>query len=186
MKRVIVRHVPEPATQRLLLEKGDIDIALSLLPDQLAPLAEQQGHQDRVLPRRRHLVPRHEPGRRAAEEPEGPPGAENLVDYQGMVNTFLKGRFIVQQTFLPIGFLGAIPYNPYKLDVAKAKALLAEAGYPNGFELELTVPNTAALDRYRPVGAADHGPGRHQGEHRAGRAEAGAAGVPRAASTRWC
>ena len=39
MKRVIVRHVPEPGTQRLLLEKGDIDIALSLLPDQLKPLA---------------------------------------------------------------------------------------------------------------------------------------------------
>ena len=28
-----------------------------------------------------------------------------LVDYQGMVNTFLKGRFVVQQTFLPIGSL---------------------------------------------------------------------------------
>ena len=27
MKRVVVRHVPEPATQRLLLEKGDADIA---------------------------------------------------------------------------------------------------------------------------------------------------------------
>ena len=27
VKRVVVRHVPEPATQRLLLEKGDIDIA---------------------------------------------------------------------------------------------------------------------------------------------------------------
>jgi peptide/nickel transport system substrate-binding protein len=64
-----------------------------------------------------------------------------LVDYDGMVNSFLKGQFIVQQSFLPIGFLGAIAYNPWKLDVAKAKALLAEAGYPNGFELEFTSPN---------------------------------------------
>ena len=55
---------------------------------------------------------------------------KHLVDYQGMVNTFLKGRFLVQQAFLPIGIFGAIAYNPYKLDVAKAKALLAEAGYP--------------------------------------------------------
>ena len=36
MKRVVVRHVPEPATQRLLLEKGDIDIARNLTPDQIA------------------------------------------------------------------------------------------------------------------------------------------------------
>jgi len=39
MKRVVVRHIPEPATQRLLLEKGDIDIARDLTPDQLAPIA---------------------------------------------------------------------------------------------------------------------------------------------------
>ena len=32
-------------------------------------------------------------------------------------------------------------YNPFKLDVAKAKALLAEAGYPNGFEIKLDAPN---------------------------------------------
>jgi peptide/nickel transport system substrate-binding protein len=64
-----------------------------------------------------------------------------LVDYDGMVNTFLKGQFIVQQSFLPIGFLGAVTENPYKLDAAKAKALLAEAGYPDGFDLEFTAPN---------------------------------------------
>lgn len=38
MKRVIIRHIPEPATQRLLIEKGDIDIARNLGPDQLRGL----------------------------------------------------------------------------------------------------------------------------------------------------
>src|SRR3546814_3459556 len=36
MKRVVIRHIAEPATQQLLLEKGDIDIARNLGPDQLA------------------------------------------------------------------------------------------------------------------------------------------------------
>jgi peptide/nickel transport system substrate-binding protein len=66
-----------------------------------------------------------------------------LVDYEGMANTFLKGRFEVHQTFLPIGLFSAIEYDPYKLDVAKAKALLAEAGYPNGFEMRLSCSNVS-------------------------------------------
>jgi peptide/nickel transport system substrate-binding protein len=40
MKRIVVRHVAEPASQRLLLEKGDIDIARDLSPDQLAAIAD--------------------------------------------------------------------------------------------------------------------------------------------------
>ena len=32
LERVFVRHVAEPATQRLLLENGDIDIARKLTP----------------------------------------------------------------------------------------------------------------------------------------------------------
>ena len=87
-----------------------------------------------------------------------------LVDYEGMVNTVLKGRFIQQEAFLPLGFLGAIAYNPFSLNVEKAKALLAEAGYPNGFELEFTTPNQSAVDRHRAIGAADDGAGRHQAQ----------------------
>ena len=95
-----------------------------------------------------------------------------LVDYHGMANTFLKGRFAVHQTFLPIGLSSAIAYDPYELDVAKAKSLLAEAGYPKGFELRLRYFKHLAADRHRTVGAADHGPGRREGEHRVYRPEA--------------
>ncbi len=139
MKRVIVRHVPEPGTQRLMLEKGDIDIALSLLPDQLVPLAKDKDIKIESFP---YSGTWYMPMNLSDERLKNPKvrlAMKYLVDYQGMVNTFLKGRFLVQQAFLPIGIFGAIPYNPYKLDVAKAKALLAEAGYPNGFELRLDV-----------------------------------------------
>ena len=39
MKRVVMRHVPEPSAQRLLLEKGDADMARDLTPDQVKGLA---------------------------------------------------------------------------------------------------------------------------------------------------
>jgi peptide/nickel transport system substrate-binding protein len=137
MKRVIVRHVPEPGTQRLMLEKGDIDIALSLLPDQLVPLAKDKDIKIESFPYSGTWYTALNMSDDRLKNPKVREALKYLVDYQGMVNTFLKGRFLVQQAFLPIGIFGAIPYNPYKLDVAKAKSLLAEAGYPNGFEIRL-------------------------------------------------
>ena len=62
------------------------------------------------------------------------------VDYQGMTDSFLKGRFMVNQSFWPAGFFASLEENPYHLDIAKAKALLAEAGYPNGFTIDFDAP----------------------------------------------
>ena len=40
MARAIYRHIPEPATERLLLEQGDIDIARKLGPDEIDALSQ--------------------------------------------------------------------------------------------------------------------------------------------------
>ena len=143
MKRVIVRHVPEPATQSLLLQKGDVDMAMTLGPDQLNPLKTNKAIRIDSFPYSGTWYMGMNMAEPHLANPKVRLAMKYLVDYQGMANSFLKGRFNVQETFLPIGIFGAIPYNPYKLDVAKAKALLAEAGYPNGFELTFNVPNTS-------------------------------------------
>jgi peptide/nickel transport system substrate-binding protein len=140
-KRVVIRHVPEPATQRLQLEKGDIDIARDLTQDQLKPLAENKDIRIESFPAANTFYLGMNLTEEHLKNPKVREAMKYLVDYDGMVGSFLKGQFIVQQSFLPIGFLGAIQYSPYKLDVAKAKALLAEAGYPDGFEIEFTAPN---------------------------------------------
>ncbi len=36
LKRMVIRHVAEPSTQLLLLQKGDADIARNLSPEQLS------------------------------------------------------------------------------------------------------------------------------------------------------
>src|SRR6266851_615624 len=141
VKRVVIRHIPEPATQRLLLEKGDIDIARDLTPDQLAPIAGNKDIRIESFPAANTYYLGMNLSEEHLKNPKVRQAMKLLVDYKGMVDTVLKGRFIEQQAFLPIGFLGSIAYNPNTFDVPKAKALLAEAGYPNGFELEFTAPN---------------------------------------------
>jgi peptide/nickel transport system substrate-binding protein len=62
-----------------------------------------------------------------------------LIDYNGIQTNVVKTTYKVHQTFLPEGFLGALNSNPYHQDVAKAKALLAKAGLPNGFSVTMDV-----------------------------------------------
>jgi peptide/nickel transport system substrate-binding protein len=51
----------------------------------------------------------------------------------------------VHQTFLPEGFLGALDENPFALDVDKAKALLTEAGLPDGFAVTMDTINSSPV-----------------------------------------
>jgi peptide/nickel transport system substrate-binding protein len=74
-------------------------------------------------------------------KPEVRQAMKYLVDYQGIADTILAGSASVHQAFLPEGFLGAIDDNPFSLDVDKAKALLAEAGLPDGFKVTMDVRN---------------------------------------------
>jgi peptide/nickel transport system substrate-binding protein len=143
LKRVIVRHVKEPSSQRLLLEKGDIDMARNITPDMIKVMAEDPKLTVSDFP----LADTYYLGLaqtfEAFKKPKVREAMRWLIDYDGMANTFLKGQFQVQQAFWPAGFPGALTDKPFKLDPAKAKALLAEAGYPNGFEVAMDVPSAS-------------------------------------------
>jgi len=142
MKRVIVRHVPEPSSQRLQLEKGDVDFARDLSPDLIRAMT---GNKDIKIEEFKGANTFYGAMNLAFEPFQNPKvrqAMKLLVDYQGLAGTVLKGKYFVQQSFLPLGFFGAIPYNPFKLDVARAKALLAEAGFKDGFTVKLAAPNS--------------------------------------------
>jgi peptide/nickel transport system substrate-binding protein len=128
LTRVFMRHVAEPATQRLLLENGDIDIARKLTPIDIEGIS---GNPDvKVVDEQRGRIyylalnQKVEP----LNNPKVIEAVKYLIDYQGMADSFLKGSNIIHQSFLPAGFLGAIDDQPYSFDVEKAKGLLEEAG----------------------------------------------------------
>lgn len=147
MERVILRHVSETASQRLLLEKGDVDIARNLPGDAINAL---EGNDEitvlRTLSGRNLYIgmsQKFEP----FTDPKVREAMKYLVRYEAMTDSFLKGGYTVLQSYWPNEFYAALEETPFSYDVEKAKALLAEAGYVDGFSFKLNVRNTSpAID----------------------------------------
>lgn len=143
LKRVLIRHIAEPATQRLLLEKGDVDVARNLKAEQFEPLRANANIRLVQSPKGTLWYLSLNQKNAALAKPEVRKAFKYLVDYQGMAKSFMNGLGVVHQAFLPDGFLGAVNDNPYGYDPAKAKELLAQAGYPNGLTVSMDVRNTS-------------------------------------------
>ncbi|MGB5988014.1 MAG: ABC transporter substrate-binding protein [Desulfobacterales bacterium] len=154
MKRVIIRHIPEPATQRLLLEKGDIDIARSLGPDQIKGLEGNSEVRIHTSPKGGLFYMSLNQKHPVLSKPQVRQAFKYLVDYQGIADTILKGTMEVHQAFLPKGFLGALEETPFTFDPEKAKALLAEAGHGDGLTVTMdTRNNFPTLDMAQAIQA---------------------------------
>lgn len=142
IRRVVGRYMADANTRRLALEKGDIDVARDLQSDQMKALQSNANIQTRAV-RKAYiwylgLSTKHE----QLKKPQVQQALKYLIDYDQVANTVLAGAYANQQTIIPQGFLGSIDDKPFKLDVARAKQLLAEAGVPNGFSVTMDVTNT--------------------------------------------
>ena len=137
MKRVIVRHVAEPSAQRLMVEKGDVDLSRNLTPDQIkgvagnADLAVDANPEGTLMYLAANAAHPILGDRRVSK------ALRYLVDYEGMAGSFLAGQQQVHQAVWPSGLWGALDETPYSLDVDAAKALLADAGHSDGFKVRL-------------------------------------------------
>jgi peptide/nickel transport system substrate-binding protein len=152
MKNIFIRQIAESSVQQLLLEKGDIDIARNLETEQLKSLS---GDKDIKLIKKGKgtlyylSMNQNNP---ILAKPKVQEAMKYLIDYKGLEDTVWDGRGQVQQAFLPKGFLGALEDQPFSLNVEKAKGLLAEAGYPDGFDIELIVRNnTIRIDTAKSI-----------------------------------
>lgn len=140
---VLVKHVPEPTNQQFALEKGDADVARNLSPQQIAALQGKPGvtttSGDSLL-----LV---YVGMNATVKPldnvNVREALRTAVDYDGIVKDLLKGNAKKVQGIIPAGLAGYNEATPFQADIAKAKALLTQAGQDK-ITLELLVPTGPA------------------------------------------
>lgn len=142
LARVIYRHVKESATQRLMLEAGDIDIARNLEPGDLEAISKNADLTTTSAPKGTvYYISLNQKNENLAK-PEVREAFKYMVDYDAIGSTLIKGIGEIRQTYQAKGVLGALEASPYKFDIAKAKELLEKAGLKDGFSVTFDVRNS--------------------------------------------
>jgi len=153
IKRVVLKDIPEPANQMLLLLKGDIDVAWNLLPDQIAELKRKKGVKFVSTPTFIFYYAAMNMGMEPFNHEEVRDAIRYAINYDAIINGILRGEAVPCHTFEPVGLFGHLDLL-YPYDPKVAKALLDHAGfvdkngdgwrdYPDGrpLEIELWVRN---------------------------------------------
>lgn len=138
VQRVVLRYIQEPAVLRTALESGEIDIAEGLTPEGLRAIANNPRFKvvRAETLRLQYLGMNMKPGSPFAN-PKVREAVRYAVNQDELIQGLLQGNAVKIQTFIPKGLLGYNPIAPYTYDPARARKLLAEAGYPQGLEFEL-------------------------------------------------
>jgi len=138
---VIVRDIPDQSTSVLEMEKGTVDILTDPRTDDAAALAKQPGLRVAYQPANNNSYIAFNMDRKPFDDID----VRRALAYALDVNALVKGLYpkgaIVAANWTPPGMIGEDPaLKPFPHDVAKAKALLAKAGFPHGFATELYYP----------------------------------------------
>jgi peptide/nickel transport system substrate-binding protein len=147
---VIYRNIPQAATEKLTLQAGDIDLATEVAPDSVPDLRNDprvkviQGVGTDIF----FLLMNENPDLTSGTMSN--PLVQNAIryalDYTG-INELVGGPAVTPPTILPVGFLGAYaPDHAFKRDLDMARSLLSQAGYPNGFSVDLQYPTNFSTD----------------------------------------
>jgi peptide/nickel transport system substrate-binding protein len=142
--KIEIRDVPSPATQKLMVENGDVDVAVNITPDLSAAMRSNKNVKVQIGQSLDNMYmgltvdPALHPELAKKEVRQA---IRHAVDRAGIIK-LTNGRAVIGPAVFPIGVLGletqadADRLNP-KNDLKLAKDLLAKAGVPNGFKFPL-------------------------------------------------
>ena len=157
IQTVVFRPIPDETTRMAALQTGEVDIATNVPPHLIQTLRTHPKVTVSSAPSQRVIfVPIYtvqcEPAAGGWDCSKSVPGPtanpkvrqaiNHAVNVDAIIQNVLEGQGIPLATPLTAKHFGYDPaLKPVPYDPAKAKQLLAEAGYPNGIDLVLHSPN---------------------------------------------
>lgn len=143
LNSIIYKPVPEAAARAAMLRTGEADIAVKIPPEEIKNL---EGDSSVTVLK---LDSMYQVSYEMNNAKTSPPLDNKLVrqalnyavDKEAIVKNVLMGLGSPMVSPMGPGIKYRATFDAYKYDPEKAKKLLADAGYPNGFKLTLSSPN---------------------------------------------
>jgi peptide/nickel transport system substrate-binding protein len=137
--RVIFKIVTEASTERLMLERGDADLATIVAPDLIEALSKQPGVKVVDNPTMRIFYIAMHCQREPLKDPKIRQALSYAFDYDGARQAIFNNHLAPLNGPLPDNDPAHLTIaKPYTFDMAKAKQRLGESSRPNGgFTLSL-------------------------------------------------
>ncbi|WP_312469393.1 ABC transporter substrate-binding protein [Neobacillus sp.] len=141
--KIIIKEMPDPNTQIQALENGEIDVALSVGPDQVKSIKAGGNSKAVSSPTSTisFLLMNNKPdiGKEMAN-PLVQQAVRYAIDYKGFQQLAGDGA-LLPLSFVQKGFVGAKSRPDNYQNIEKAKELMKQAGYEKGFTVPLTAAN---------------------------------------------
>ncbi len=151
MDRVIWKPIPEEFPRIVALEKGEVDIITNVPPDRIKGIAESRATRIVTVPATRTVTFWMNTNQPPLSDKRVRQAMHYALDVNGIVKNLYAGMgkpFSGGLADTDFGYNGAL--KPYPFDPAKARALLAQAGFGAGTDVTLfagsgTMVNDKAL-----------------------------------------
>lgn len=139
-KRAVFEFIPETSTRIAALQGGDVHIIQGVPPAMVNQLEEYEETEIHVTDGTNLTIFEMNTQKEPFNNKLVRQAMNYAIDIETIVETVLRGYgTVVNGPFLPGEYAKVEPDEPYSYDPDKAKELLVEAGYPDGFELVIDV-----------------------------------------------
>jgi peptide/nickel transport system substrate-binding protein len=138
IKKIIYQVVPQSADRIALLKAGKVDLVEGLSPTEAQALDNQSGVRPIAVQSNKQFFAFMNDSKPPFDNPLVRQALSYAVDRKTLADSIYHGLAVPYEGWLPVTYPGYQPFTNYDYDLTKAKALLAQAGLPNGFSTELS------------------------------------------------
>jgi peptide/nickel transport system substrate-binding protein len=135
VRRFVYRPIPEASGRVIALRTGEADVAMSLPPGDVDGLRRDANLTVNISPGLTIFEVEPRQSKPPFNDVRVRYALNQAIDKTAIINNILGGFARPLNTPSIPGLWGTVDLDPIPYDAAKAKALLAEAGYPNGIDV---------------------------------------------------